>query len=289
MVPSTRSRTHLAILTPSRFTSAEVFRNIDPNNRRHRNLLANMQRLRGRVYESDGAVRRSELTADGRHKLEIDDSSWHILSLNSQGEVVACLRYLDESHASNFEALRVRHAAVARCPLQGARFRCAVERQMERARNTSVAFAEVGGWAVSEEHRWTPESLRIVLGAYALAEVLGSCVGVATATFRHGSAGILRRIGLAALEVDGEEIQPYHDSQYGCLMQILRFDSRAPNPRYRGWVVSLMGELLHAPVICRERSAFRAAYAGARRLGQFGSVRGPAAEGAVLALPAPVG
>ena len=160
---------------------------------------------------------------------------------------------------------------------------------MERARNTSVAFAEVGGWAVSEEHRWTPESLRIVLGAYALAELLGSCLGVATATFRHGSAGILRRIGLAALEVDGDEIQPYHDPQYGCLMQILRFDSRAPNPRYREWVVGLMDELLHAPVICRERSALRAAYAGARRFREFGAIGAPTADGAALPLPAPVG
>jgi hypothetical protein len=209
-----------------------------------------MQRLRGRVYESDGAVRRRELTFDGRHRLPIDANSWHILSLNQRGEVVACLRYLEETDASGFERLRVCQAAVAHCPVQGAKFRRAVEKEMACARRTSIAFAEVGGWAVSEDHRWTPEPLRIILAAYALAELLGSCVGVATATFRHGSAGILRRIGLGALEADGEEIQPYHDPQYGCLMQILRFDSRSPNPRYRGWVESLMADLVNAPVIC---------------------------------------
>jgi hypothetical protein len=77
-------------------------------------------------------------------------------------------------------------------------------------------------------------------------------VGVATATFRHSSALILRRIGLTTLQVDGQEIPPYQDSQYGCLMQVLRFDSRSPNPKYREWIASLMYDLAMAPVVCRE-------------------------------------
>jgi len=230
----------------------KVFRNVDVNKRRHQNLLADMQRLRGRVYESDGAIRRNELTADGRHKLNIDDNSWHVLSLDSNGEVVACLRFLEETDASGFDALRVRHAALARSPVLGARFRRAVEKEIEQAHNTAVGFGEVGGWAVREDHRWTPESLRIVLATYALLELLGSSLGVATATFRHGSATILQRIGLSTLQADGEEIPPYHDPNYGCLMQILRFDSRFPNPRYREWVVRLMSDLTNAPVVCGE-------------------------------------
>jgi hypothetical protein len=230
----------------------EVFRNVDPSNRRHQQLLASMQRLRGSVYMADGAVRRSQLTADGRHKVNVDENSWHVLSLNASGEVVACLRFLEESHAPGFDALGVRHAALARCPHQGARFRQAVEREIENARTTSIGFGEVGGWAVREDHRWTPDSLRIVLATYALLELLGGCAGVATATFRHGSATMLRRIGLSILQTDGEEIPPYHDPQYGCLMQILRFDSRFPNPKYRAWIASLTADLLNSPVVCRE-------------------------------------
>lgn len=252
MVFRAKSQTRFAILTPSRLSMPKVFRNVDANSRRYQNLMANMQRLRGRVYESDGAVRRSELTADGRHKLNIDETSWHVLSIGSDGEVVACLRFLEETHVSGFDALRVRHAAVARSPLLGSRFRRAVEKEIEQARDTAVGFGEVGGWAVREDHRWTPESLRIVLATYALLELLGSSLGVATATFRHGSAAILRRIGLSVLQADGEEIPPYHDPAYGCLMQILRFDSRAPNPRYREWVGALMSDLANAPVVCRE-------------------------------------
>jgi len=247
-----RSQTSFAILTPARLTMPEVFRNVDENNRRHTHLLAGMQRLRGSVYEADGAVHRSELTADGRHRISVDDNSWHVLSLDRSGEVVACLRFLEASRASGFDALRVRHAALARSPEHGARFRRAVQREMDRARSTSIGFGEVGGWAVREDHRLTPESLRIVLATYALLEMLGSCSGVATATFRHSSATILRRIGLSTLQMDGQEIPPYHDPQYGCLMQILRFDSRFPNPKYRAWIASLTADLLNSPVVCRE-------------------------------------
>ncbi len=252
MIFRARSQTTFAILTPARLTMADGFRNVDASNRRHQHLLAGMQRLRGGVYEADGAVRRSELTADGRHRLNVDDNSWHVLSLDGRGEVVACLRFLEESRASGFDALRVRHAPLARSQEHGPRFRRAVQREMDLARRTSIGFGEVGGWAVREDHRLTPESLRIVLATYALLELLGSCAGVATATFRHSSATILRRIGLSTLQMDGEEIPPYHDPKYGCLMQILRFDSRFPNPKYRAWVASLTADLLNSPVVCRE-------------------------------------
>jgi hypothetical protein len=247
-----RSQTRFAILPPSRLPASHVFRNVHADKSRYQHLLAKMQKLRGRVYKFDGAIRSNQLTADGRHKLSVDESSWHVLSLDADGEVVACLRYLEESHASNFDNLRVRHAAVARCPLQGARFRRAVEMEIERARRQGLGFGEVGGWAVREDHRWTLESLRIVLATYALLELLGSCLGVATATFRHSSATILQRIGLTTLETDGEEISPYRDPQYGCLMQILRFDSRFANPKYREWILNLMVDLANAPVVCRE-------------------------------------
>jgi hypothetical protein len=46
-------------------------------------------------------------------------------------------------------------------------------------------------------------------------------------------------------------LPPYYDPQYDCLMEILRFDSRAPNARYRGLVEQLHGKLLETPVIAR--------------------------------------
>jgi hypothetical protein len=212
-----------------------------------------MQRFRGRVYANDGAVRRDELTADGRHKVAADDCSWHVISLDEKGQVCACLRYLEESGAVDFDDLWVRHAAMARSPMRS-QFRRAVERQMAEARRMNLGFGEVGGWAVAEDHRCTLEALRILLATCGLLELLGGCTGVATATFRHRSATILRRIGMTSLCADGVELPPYFDLRYGCQMEVLRFDSRFPNPKYRDWVAEFSSSLTTTPVICPERA-----------------------------------
>ena len=47
------------------------------------------------------------------------------------------------------------------------------------------------------------------------------------------------------------ELTPYFDSNYGCQMEVLRFDSRFPSSKYGGWVTELAGVLTEAPVICR--------------------------------------
>jgi hypothetical protein len=196
------------------------------------------------------------LTNDGRHKVAADDRSWHVVSLDEQGRVCACLRYLDESFAGGFDDLWVRHAAATASPI-GLQFRRAVERQMAEARRKQLGFGEVGGWAVAEDHRGTLEPLRIILATYGLLELLGGCTGVATATFRHRSATILRRIGLESLCADGVELPPYFDPRYGCQMEVLRFDSRFPNPKYREWVAEFNSALTTTPVICAVPGGFK--------------------------------
>jgi hypothetical protein len=245
------SPTQFVILPPSKVAMPDLFRNIETDHKRHDQLLASMQRLRGEAYIKDGAIRRSDLTPDGRHTLRIDEHSWHVLSLDRKGQVSACLRYLDESHAVGFESLCIRQAALAQCPEQGPTFRNAVEREMLRARQMRLGFGEVGGWAVAEGRRRTIEPVGILLATYGLLELLGSCLGVAMATFRHASSTILRKIGLASLAAGGVELTPYFDPSYGCHMEVLRFDSRFPNSRYGGWVKELAGILTESPVICR--------------------------------------
>jgi hypothetical protein len=243
--------TQFVILPPSKATLPELFRNVETDHKRHDKLLAGMQRLRGEAYIKDGAIRRSDLTADGRHTLRVDEHSWHVLSVDREGQVSSCLRYVDESHAAGFESLWIRQAALAKCPEQGHRFRSAVEREMVRARQMRMGFGEVGGWAVAESHRRTMEPVGILLATYGLLELLGGCLGVATATFRHASSTILRKIGLASLAAGGVELTPYFDPSYGCHMEVLQFDSRFPNSKYGGWVRELTGILTEAPVICR--------------------------------------
>jgi len=215
-----------------------------------------MQRFRGRIYASDHAIQESELTRDGRHRVPADDHSWHVLSVEGNDQVTACLRYTDSARARGFDSLSVRHAALTHIPAWGGHFRNAVETEMERARQEHLRFGEVGGWAVAENHRWTLEPLRIILATYGLLELLGGCAGVATATSRHHSSTILRRLGLRALEWDGVALPPYYDPQYRCDMEVLSFDSRYPNPKYRGWVEELASCLSTAPVVCASNPAY---------------------------------
>jgi len=247
-----RSQTKFVVLPPARLQAPERFSNIDADQQRYDSLVSEMQRFRGMVYLRDGAVQKSDLTTDGRHKLTVDDRSWHVLSLDSEDRVCACLRYVDESSARGFDDLWIRHSALSRFPALGRKFRSAVESGMKSARRLGMGFGEVGGWAVAEAHRLTIEPLRIILATYGLLRLLGGALGVATATFRHGSAPILRRIGLSSLVSGGQEMPPYYDPQYGCDMEVLQFDSRSPAPKYENWVADLEQDLALAPVICRQ-------------------------------------
>ena len=248
----TRTQTRFVILPPSsRPAISPRFRNVEVDVRRHDDLFAEMQRFRGSVYLADGAIQPEDLT-DGRHKVGIDERSWHVLSIDSSGRICACLRYLEERNANGFDDLWVRHAALSQCPKFGHRFRGAVETEMERARAMRIGFGEVGGWAVAESHRGTLEPLRIILATYGLLQLRGGCAGIATATFRHSSATILRRIGLNSLSWDGAELPPYYDPKYRCDMEVLHFDSRCPNDKYRDSVGELTHALAASSVICRD-------------------------------------
>jgi hypothetical protein len=248
-----RTHTQIVVLPPDRQAVTNVFRKVENDCLRYHELLAEMQRFRGSVYMEDGALQASDLTRDGRHRQPIDDRSWHVLSLDESERVVACLRYSPENHARGFDDLWVRHAALSRSPLAH-NFRFAVESEMQRARKLGLGFGEVGGWAVAQQFRCTLEPLRIILATYGLLQLLGGCVGVATATFRHKSAAILRRIGLSSLSSCGAELPPYFDSHYCCEMEVLRFDSRFPNAKYRESVNEFSDTLKGVPLICREDS-----------------------------------
>ena len=251
---TTPAHEQFVILPPADLAAPRVFRKVERDAGHHQDLIAQMQRLRGAAYLRDGAIRAHDLTSDGRHVLAIDVHCWHILALDPDRRVSGCLRYLEEKKASRFEDLWVEQSALARCPKWGARFRRAVQTDISRARQKRFGFGEVGGWAVADHRRWTSDPLRMVLAACALLRVLGGCVGLATATVRHGSSAILRRIGLGPFVIDGIELPPYYDPHYGCEMEALRFDSDFPNPRYTRAIHELSVQLETVPVICHAHS-----------------------------------
>ena len=244
-----RLHDELVLLAPAGGVIPRSFRRSYIDRSRHRRLLRQAQRVRGGIYLADGALRASQLTADGRHVQSYDYDSWHLLTVDGNGEVHGCARYRHLSGNVGFDDLGVRDSWLARSDRWGLSLRAAVESEMVRARQRGTAFSEVGGWAIVPERRCTVEALRIAMATYSLARMLGGCVGISTATERHRSASILRRIGGRSLEHAGTELPSYYDPQYGCQMEVLRFDSSVPDASCSKWVEQLSMGLVEVQVV----------------------------------------
>jgi hypothetical protein len=243
-----------ALLAPSRSQVPEDFSHVEVSRSRHERLLSEMQVLRGKIYLADGAIRAEQLSQDGRHRMAVDDQSWHLLGLDERGRVCGCMRYLSHEDATTFDDLTVRHAALACSDQWAGRLRAAVENELAVARRRGVPYIEVGGWAIAPERRRTADALRFALAGFGIGRLMGGSVGITTATTRHCSSTILRRIGGRSLEYGGE-LPSYYDAQYGCEMEILRFDSCSADSRFEAMIEQLQFALLDVPVTCARRSA----------------------------------
>jgi hypothetical protein len=212
-----------------------------------------MQKLRGSVYLKDGAIEKHQLSSDGRHVLSADENSWHLLSIRGEADVCGCARYLEYRHSVAFSQLGIVRSALAQCDKWGKHLKSAVEKDIRTAYGQGLAYAECGGWALAEDLRCSTEAVRTALSTYALADLLGGCLGVSTVTMRHCSASILQRIGGRLFESAGTELPSYYDPQYKCEMAMLRFDSRTPNPKYRAWIDEIRTQLTMVSVICKKQ------------------------------------
>jgi hypothetical protein len=257
VVPDSLSlRGGLVLLAPQGARVADSFNSVSNNLREHQRLLISLQKLRGELYLADGAIQNWQLSPGGRHRQSSDEHAWHVVAVNHDGEVFGCSRYTPYSNAT-FSRLGVRKSPLALSAEWSLPFREAIESDLALAKHHSIDFVEVGGWALAPEYRCSAEALRIALATYSLARLLGGCIGIGTVTRRHCSASILRRIGGQSLNSKGLELPRYFDPQYGCDMEVLRFDSSRPNPRYEPWIRDLGHYLQSVPVICRATSGLR--------------------------------
>ena len=249
-VGGTRLRRRFVLLAPEAGGDTALFSNATADASLHQRLLAEAQKFRGRTYLQDGAIQPAQLRSDGRHVQAADQLSWHLLTLDERGHVAACTRYLAHVNAISFTDLTVSHSALATSDTWALPFRRAIEAELRLAQRRRCSYVEMGGWVISEALRCTTEAVRMVLAAYGLAQLLGGALGISTVTTRHGSSSILRRIGGNSLLSRGVELPPYYDPYYRCEMEILRFDSARPSPRYRAWIEDSKAYLETVPVIC---------------------------------------
>ena len=225
------------------------FRSVDINKERHQQFVTEMQRLRGQIYLTDGAIRPDQLSADRRHVTPEDNNSWHLLTVDSRQRVTGCAWYLQHDETVEPAELRVRHCPLAKMKEWSDLLWKSVEAEITRARREFLRYAEVGGWAVSKDAGCTSEGLVIALAGYSLGQICGGCIGITTATVRHCSSSILRRLGGSPLEASGVQVPSYYDPKYDCEMELLRFDSRCPHPKYAGLVERLRETMAHVQVI----------------------------------------
>src|ERR1035438_5900811 len=116
------------LLAPSGAPLRGLFRHVDDDAEWHQELIADMQRLRGRIYLKDGAISEKELSSSGRHIQAIDAECWHLLIVKSNGFVVGCTRSVQHDWPTQFNRLRVRPAALARSARWSGPLRRSIER-----------------------------------------------------------------------------------------------------------------------------------------------------------------
>lgn len=250
----------LLLLAPSQASVPAFLGHVEIDSRMHRERVRQMQGLRGGVYLNDGAVVPEQLSPEGLHQTPEDERSWHLLTLDKHDRVSACAWFLQHDQTVQADDLRVGHSPLAReaawrGPLWGA-----VESEIESARRDRIGYVEVGGWAVAEDNRNSTDGLVLALAGYSLGRVCGGVLGLTTATIRHCSSTILRRLGGASLAFGDVTIPAYYDPKYRCEMELLRFDSRRPNPKYSGLIELLREKLADVQVIA-PRAVARSSYA----------------------------
>jgi hypothetical protein len=246
----------IVFVAPSTAAVSDTFRHIDVDANRHERLVRDVQRMRGSIYVKDGALQPHQLTADGRHETPEDETSWHMLLLNKQQRVAACALYLEHDYSDvAFDQLRARHCPLTNEPEWRPTVERAIEAELDRARSEQLHYVELGGWAVSEDSRGTAGPLALALAVYGFSRRAGGALGITTATFRHCSATILKRLGGARFEVDGVTLPPYFDSRYQCMMEMLKFDSRRPNPKYLSLIDQVRDTLARITVVARPATA----------------------------------
>ncbi len=215
----------------------------------YRSKLDGVQRLRGRVYYNDRAIGDDALDAEGRFRMCGDEEAWHLTLSDGDGRVVGCARYLVYPNTVHYNVLRIGQSAMGQDPEWSAQLRGAVECDLQAARQRSLLYVELGGWALSEELRKTKAALETAAGSYALGSLWGGTLGACTATVRHQSASMLRRLGGSSFMTDGQPLPAYFDPNFGCMMEVLRFDYLTPWPRLRPLIETMYRRLMTTEVL----------------------------------------
>jgi hypothetical protein len=242
----------ISLLFPGNLIPSPGFQRVRTHGAEHQRLLGDLQRFRGRIALEEKAISPWQVTSDGRHVQPADDSAIHLVGTDYAGEVVSCMRYLPHRNTTHWTKLMVFHTPLAADERWRPVLEEAIVTELERARCLNYSYVEMGGWVIARELRRSLEAARMVVTAYALARFQGGALGITTATTKHGSSSVLRRLGGRSLCALGTELPVYYDPQYECEMEILRFDSSRPGKHCADGIQHYQDVLAEVPVILPE-------------------------------------
>lgn len=230
--PQTRPPLSLLVLPPSdiRLQSAPGTRRLNRSD-----LIARMQRLRGRIYLQDGAIE-EEAVLDGRHRTPQDARSWHLLMEDADGEIRGCVRAQVHHPETRLSSLAAYRATRAMDLDWGTKCKSALLAELRLAHRLKVPVLEFGGLAVDERIRGSSALVKMAAAIQSLAEHLGGAIGIGTVTRRHNTTAMLRRLGGQSLEVKGDLLPCYYDPRYRCEMEILKFYSWMPSHHHHKYI-----------------------------------------------------
>ena len=245
-------RYRFELLVPTRWQDGWAFARSCCQPDKYLAYLKQAQVLRGTAYLEDGAIRPCDLDKDGRLQMTGDEEGWHLLLVeNDSDSVIGCVRYLLHANDVSFQDLNISRCAAGTDLVTGPMIRSIVEADLDIARRTGLGYVEVGGLVIMSRWRRTTAALHILAASYALGQLWGGCLGICTATFRNGSASMIRRFSGSTSSSAFGPFTVYYDVRYNCLMELLRFKSE-PAERYAGFVTDAKTELLQVQALRRD-------------------------------------
>lgn len=204
-----------------------------PPNSLDDSLIVEMQQLRAVTYLADGSIKPKDIDSQGRFVMDGDNDCWHMLLMH-KGKVIGAMRYrIYDAQSTTFEDLHVSHCPNAKV------IKSHIELDLDIARKLDWRYIEVGGWAIHPDYRVTSAALTLILGSFAIGQLVGGALGCCTAALINNSAKILKRIGGRAIL----GCEPYYDERWDCMIEVLRFDSEAIPPKYRQALSEVKGYL----------------------------------------------
>lgn len=242
----------LSVVAPDAVQIPPPLTHVTQDERLYDEAIKNIQLFRGRVFVEDRLLPSTALDATGRHNVEADYKSWHLVLEGGQGEVCGTMRlkvFRIDREPINLERLQLYGFMSRMHPELRESVETGVYKFIADSAKSYSYFTEVGGWAVGEDQRKTVLGPVLAASLWGLARASGGGTGIATARIQNQASEILQRMGGMEIFAYGSALPPFYDSYHACEHQLLGFDSEYLSSRLEATVADIKTHILQTNII----------------------------------------